>query len=72
MAEKLECVVTSKPEQRSSGTHTCFGYYPTNKNGNAVYRKIQIKTLRKDIAISHPAGVIFQSIRGAEFWQAPI
>jgi VWFA-related protein len=28
-----------------------LGYYPTNKNDNPAYRKIQVKTSRKDIAI---------------------
>ncbi len=28
-----------------------LGYYPTNKDDYAAYRKIQVKTSRKDIAI---------------------
>ncbi len=32
-------------------TQYLLGYYPTNKNENAAYRKIQVKTSRKDIAI---------------------
>jgi VWFA-related protein len=32
-------------------TQYLLGYYPTNKNDNAAYRKIQVKTSRKDIAI---------------------
>jgi Ca-activated chloride channel homolog len=32
-------------------TQYLLGYYPTNKNENDVYRKIQVKTSRKDIAI---------------------
>jgi VWFA-related protein len=32
-------------------TQYLLGYYPTNKNDNAEYRKIQVKTSRKDIAI---------------------
>jgi Ca-activated chloride channel family protein len=33
------------------GTQYLLGYYPTNKNDNPAYRKIQVKTSRKDIAI---------------------
>jgi VWFA-related protein len=32
-------------------TQYLLGYYPTNKNDNPAYRKIQVKTSRKDIAI---------------------
>jgi len=32
-------------------TQYLLGYYPTNKNDNGAYRKIQVKTTRKDIAI---------------------
>lgn len=32
-------------------TQYLLGYYPTNKNDNGAYRKIQVKTSRKDIAI---------------------
>jgi VWFA-related protein len=32
-------------------TQYLLGYYPTNKNDKAAYRKIQVKTSRKDIAI---------------------
>lgn len=32
-------------------TQYLLGYYPTNKNENDAYRKIQVKTTRKDIAI---------------------
>jgi len=32
-------------------TQYLLGYYPTNKNDNAAYRKIQVKTSRKDTAI---------------------
>jgi hypothetical protein len=32
-------------------TQYLLGYYPTNKNENAAYRKIQVKTSRKDISI---------------------
>lgn len=32
-------------------TQYLLGYYPTNKNDNAAYRKIQVKTSRKDVAI---------------------
>lgn len=32
-------------------TQYLLGYYPTNKSDNAAYRKIQVKTSRKDIAI---------------------
>jgi VWFA-related protein len=32
-------------------TQYLLGYYPTNKNDNPAYRKIQVKTTRKDIAI---------------------
>lgn len=32
-------------------TQYLLGYYPTNKNDNSAYRKIQVKTSRKDIAI---------------------
>ena len=32
-------------------TQYLLGYYPTNKTDNGVYRKIQVKTSRKDIAI---------------------
>jgi len=32
-------------------TQYLLGYYPTNKDDNAAYRKIQVKTSRKDIAI---------------------
>ncbi|HWP56182.1 MAG TPA: VWA domain-containing protein [Pyrinomonadaceae bacterium] len=32
-------------------TQYLLGYYPANNNGNGAYRKIQVKTSRKDIAI---------------------
>jgi VWFA-related protein len=32
-------------------TQYLLGYYPTNKNDNPAYRKIQVKSSRKDIAI---------------------
>ena len=32
-------------------TQYLLGYYPTNRESNGTYRKIQVKTLRKDIAI---------------------
>ena len=32
-------------------TQYLLGYYPANKNDNGAYRKIQVKTTRKDIAI---------------------
>ena len=32
-------------------TQYLLGYYPTNKSDDAAYRKIQVKTSRKDIAI---------------------
>jgi len=32
-------------------TQYLLGYYPTNKDSNDAYRKIQVKTTRKDIAI---------------------
>jgi VWFA-related protein len=32
-------------------TQYLLGYYPTNKNDNSAYRKIQVKTSRNDIAI---------------------
>lgn len=32
-------------------TQYLLGYYPANKNDNGAYRKIQVKTSRKDIAI---------------------
>jgi Ca-activated chloride channel family protein len=32
-------------------TQYLLGYYPTNRDSNGTYRKIQVKTLRKDIAI---------------------
>ena len=33
------------------GTQYLLGYYPTNRDHDGAYRKIQVKTLRKDIAI---------------------
>lgn len=32
-------------------TQYLLGYYPSNKNESNAYRKIQVKTSRKDIAI---------------------
>jgi VWFA-related protein len=32
-------------------TQYLLGYYPANNNANGAYRKIQVKTSRKDIAI---------------------
>jgi Ca-activated chloride channel family protein len=32
-------------------TQYLLGYYPTNKNDDGRYRKIQVKTTRKDIAV---------------------
>ena len=32
-------------------TQYLLGYYPTNKNNDGSYRKIQVKTTRKDIAV---------------------
>jgi hypothetical protein len=32
-------------------TQYLLGYYPTNKNHDTAYRKIQVKTTRKDIAV---------------------
>jgi von Willebrand factor type A domain len=32
-------------------TQYLLGYYPTNKNSDSAYRKIQVKTTRKDIAV---------------------
>jgi VWFA-related protein len=32
-------------------TQYLLGYYPSNNNGSDAYRKIQVKTSRKDIAI---------------------
>jgi Mg-chelatase subunit ChlD len=32
-------------------TQYLLGYYPTNKNEDGTYRKIQVKTTRKDIAV---------------------
>jgi VWFA-related protein len=32
-------------------TQYLLGYYPTNKNQDGSYRKIQVKTTRKDIAV---------------------
>ena len=32
-------------------TQYLLGYYPANKDGNGAYRKIQVKTTRKDIAV---------------------
>ena len=32
-------------------TQYLLGYYPTNKSGGDTYRKIQVKTTRKDIAV---------------------
>lgn len=32
-------------------TQYLLGYYPTNKNDDGAYRKLQVKTTRKDIAI---------------------
>jgi VWFA-related protein len=37
-------------------TQYLLGYYPANKNDNAAYRKIQVKTSRKDIAIRSRRG----------------
>ena len=39
-------------------TQYLLGYYPTNKNDNAAYRKIQVKTSRKDIAIRSRRGYL--------------
>ena len=32
-------------------TQYLLGYYPTNKNQDGVYRKIQVKTARKDVSV---------------------
>lgn len=32
-------------------TQYLLGYYPTNKNNDGSYRKIQVKTTRKDISV---------------------
>ena len=32
-------------------TQYTLGYYPTNRNHDGTYRKIQVKTLRKDVAV---------------------
>jgi len=32
-------------------TQYLLGYYPKNKDENSAYRKIQVKTTRKDIAV---------------------
>ena len=32
-------------------TQYLLGYYPTNRDHDGAYRKIQVKTLRKDVAI---------------------
>ncbi|HYX28346.1 MAG TPA: hypothetical protein VE863_07255, partial [Pyrinomonadaceae bacterium] len=32
-------------------TQYLLGYYPKNKSDNGAYRKIQVKTTRKDIAV---------------------
>ena len=32
-------------------TQYLLGYYPTNKNEDGTYRKIQVKTTRQDIAV---------------------
>jgi Ca-activated chloride channel family protein len=32
-------------------TQYLLGYYPTNRDHDGAYRKIQVKTLRQDIAI---------------------
>jgi Ca-activated chloride channel family protein len=32
-------------------TQYLIGYYPTNRNKDGSYRKIQVKTTRKDVAI---------------------
>jgi VWFA-related protein len=32
-------------------TQYLLGYYPINKNSDGAYRKIQVKTTRKDIAV---------------------
>ena len=32
-------------------TQYLLGYYPTNKNQDGAYRKIQVKTSRKDVAV---------------------
>jgi len=32
-------------------TQYLLGYYPANKDGNGAYRKIQVKTTRKDVAV---------------------
>jgi len=32
-------------------TQYMLGYYPTNRNHDGVYRKIRVKTSRKDIAV---------------------
>lgn len=37
-------------------TQYLLGYYPTNKNQDGSYRRIQVKTTRKDIAIRARAG----------------
>jgi Ca-activated chloride channel family protein len=39
-------------------TQYLLGYYPTNKDDNAAYRKIQVKTSRKDIAIRFRRGYL--------------
>ena len=32
-------------------TQYLLGYYPTNRDHDGAYRKIQVKTLRRDIAV---------------------
>jgi Ca-activated chloride channel homolog len=44
-------------------TQYLLGYYPTNKNDNAAYRKIQVKTSRKDIAIRARPGYRLKNAR---------
>jgi VWFA-related protein len=39
-------------------TQYLLGYYPTDKSDNAAYRKIQVKTSRKDIAIRARPGYL--------------
>ncbi|MGZ9219525.1 MAG: VWA domain-containing protein [Candidatus Binatia bacterium] len=44
-------------------TQYLLGYYPTNKSDNAAYRKIQVKTSRKDTAIRARPGYRLKNAR---------
>jgi VWFA-related protein len=43
-------------------TQYLLGYYPTNKNQDGAYRKIQVKTSRKDVAVRARPGYRAKSL----------